>query len=337
MERITIKKIAKMTGLSVGTVSNVVNHSINVKEKNRNKVLEVIEKYNYKPNKIASSLVKRKTKNIGFIIPDITNPYFPDILRGVQDFLIRKNYYVFLCNSDGDLKKENAYLDDLVNMWVDGIILDPCTSFRNIDVLKKIQIPIVLIDRDIRGFKEDIVVVDNENGAYKMTKLLIDNGHKIIVSLHGPKELSTAISRHNGWRRAMEEKDLFDEELAIWGGYSITTGYDLMEKISKKISRFDAIFASNDVTAIGAIHCLQDNGLKVPEDVSIVGFDDIYLSKYIKPALTTFRNYTYKMGEVAADIILDKIESKVKQNQKRVVVKGEVIIRNSVVNRVKIK
>ncbi len=337
MERMTIKKIAKVTGLSVGTVSNVINHSSYVKEKNRKKVLEIIEKYNYKPSKIASSLVRRKTKNIGFIIPDITNPYFPDILRGVQDFFIRKNYYVFLCNSDSDIKKENGYLDDLENMWVDGIILDPCTSLRNIDVLKKIQVPIVLIDRNIKGFDADIVEVDNENGAYQMTKLLIENGHKIIIGLHHSKELSTAISRHNGWKRALEEEGLFNEELSFWGSASVTTGYDTMGKILKKINKFDAVFVSNDVSAIGVINYLQDNGFRVPEDVSVVGFDDIYLSKYIKPALTTFRNYTYKMGEVAADIMLKKIESKEKQPLQRIVINGEVILRNSVMNKVKAK
>lgn len=326
-----------LAGLSIGTVSNVINNTINVNEKNKNKVLEIIEKHNYRPNRIASSLVKRKTKNIGFIIPDITNPYFPDILRGVQDYLIRRNYYVFLCNSDSDLDKENAYLEDLMNMWVDGIILDTCSSFRNTDILKKIQVPIVLIDRDIRGFKSDIVAVDNEIGAYNMTRLLIDNGHKKIIGLQGPKELSTAKARYKGWKRAMEEKDLFNEDLSIWGGYSTDTGYDLIGKILKKISKPDAIFASNDVSAIGAIHCLEGNGLKVPEDISIVGFDDIYLSKYIKPGLTTFRNYTYKMGETAADIMLDKIKSEEKNSPKRLIIKGEIIIRNSVKNIIKIQ
>ncbi len=337
MERMTIKKIANITGLSVGTVSNVINKSLYVKEKNRNKVLKVIEKYNYKPNKIASSLVKRKTKNIGFIIPDITNPYFPDILRGVQDFFLSKNYYVFLCNSDGDIKKENGFLEDLADMWVDGIILDPCTSLRNTDILKKLQVPVVLIDRSIKGYKSDIVEVDNENGAYKMTKLLIDNGHKIILGLHHSRELSTAISRYNGWKRALNEKDLFNEELSFWGSASISNGYDFMKKILKKINKFDAIFVSNDVSAIGVINYLQDNGFKVPEDISVAGFDDIYLSKYIKPSLSTFRNYTYKMGEVAADIMLRKIESAIKKPPQKIIIKGEVIIRNSVKNRIKVK
>jgi LacI family transcriptional regulator len=336
MEKMTIKRIASLTGLSVGTVSNVINNSSRVKEINRNKVLEVIEKYNYRPSRIASSLVRRKTNNIGFIIPDITNPYFPDILRGVQDYLLGKNHYVFLCNSDGDIKKEDGFLDDLANMWVDGIILDPCTSFRNTDKLKRIKTPIVLIDRQIRGIKKDIIEVDNENGAYKMTKLLIDKGHKKILSLHGSKKLSTAIARYKGWKRAMEEKNLFNEEFSFWDSASVTDGYNSMKRILEKISSFDGIFVSNDVSAIGVINCLQQKGFKVPEDISVVGFDDIYLSKYVKPALTTFRNYTYKMGEVAADIMLRKIESNEDKPPRSIIVKGEVILRDSVINRLKV-
>lgn len=330
MKKVTITQIAKETGLSIGTVSNVINNSSSVKEKNRKKVLEAIKKNNYIPNKIASSLVRGKTKNIGFIIPDIMNPYFPDILRGVQDFLIKKGYYIFLFNSDGDIEKEDAYLDDLIEMRVDGIILDTASSFRNIDVLKKIEVPIVLMDRKIEGYENDAIVVDNEVGAYEMTKLLINYGHKKILHLGGPRILGTTLLRKNGWKKAMEDNGLVTEGLLFWESASINEGYNLMEKIIKRVIDFDSVFASNDVTAIGVMNCLEENGYKCPEEVSIVGFDDINMAKYMKPSLTTYKNYTYRMGTKAGEVIIKKIESGEKASEGEILVKGKVIIRNSI-------
>jgi LacI family transcriptional regulator len=333
MDKITIKEIAKITGLSTGTVSNVINNPKIVRENNRKKVLEAVNKFNYIPNKIAKSLSKKRTKNIGFIIPDIKNPYFPEIVRGAQDLLMKNQYYIFLCNTDNDSDKENSYIEDLLSMWVDGIILDSCSSYRNIEILNNIKKPIVLIDREIEGFNRDIVVVDNEVGAYKMTKYLIENGHKKILNINGPKDLSTARERYKGWERAMVEYGLeIRDDQVFWGGNSVEKGYEIMTGLLKNIDicNFDAIFASNDVTAVGVIECLKEKGFNVPSDISIAGFDDINFVKYIKPALTTYRNHVYKMGEVAASLLLEIINTTRFETTKKITINGEIIVRESV-------
>jgi LacI family transcriptional regulator len=334
MDTITIKEIAKITGLSVGTVSNVINN-VKVRKKNKDRVQEVINEYNYVPNKIAKSLSNKRTRNIGFIIPDIKNPYFPEIVRGAQDLLIKSQYYVFLCNTDNDADKENGYLNDLLSMWVDGIILDPCSSSRDLEILNKIKIPVVLIDREIEGFEKNIVVVDNENGAYKMTKYLIEKGHKKILNINASKSLSTARERNKGWERAMREHNLeISEGMVCWGSSSVQQGYKTMEGMLGEVKKYDAIFASNDVSAVGIIECLKDNGFLIPNDISIVGFDDIDFVKYIKPSLTTYKNFVYDMGEIAANLLLEIIDSEENKPIKRIVVDGEIILRESVRDRV---
>jgi LacI family transcriptional regulator len=334
MDKVTIKEIAKITGLSVGTVSNVINH-VKVRKKNEDRVQEVINKYNYIPNKIAKSLSNKRTNNIGFIIPDIKNPYFPEIVRGAQDLLIKSQYYVFLCNTDNDADKENGYLNDLLSMWVDGIILDPCSSSRDLEILNKIKIPVVLIDREIEGFEKNIVLVDNENGAYKMTKYLISRGHKRILNINGFKNLSTARDRNKGWERAMREHNLeVREEMVHFGSTSVQQGYKIMSSLLGEVKKYDAIFASNDVTAVGVMECLKDNGFLVPNDISIVGFDDIDYVKYIKPSLTTYKNFVYDMGEIAASLLLEIIDSEEDKPVKKIVVEGEIIVRESVRDRI---
>ena len=175
------------------------------------------------------------------------------------------------------------------------------------------------------------MVVDNEVGAYKMTKYLIEKGHKRILNINGPKYLSTAILRYEGYKRAMFDYCLeVKDDMVFWGGNSIEKGYKIMNGLLNIIHEFDAIFASNDVTACGVIECLKDNGLKVPLDVSITGFDDINFMKYINPPLTTYKNYIYKMGEVAAGLLLDVFNSNNKKSLTKTVVEGEIVIRKSV-------
>jgi LacI family transcriptional regulator len=334
MDKVTIREIAKITGLSVGTVSNVINNA-KVRKKNKDRVLEVINKYNYIPNRIAKSLSNKRTRNIGFIIPDIKNPYFPEIVRGAQDLLIKNQYYVFLCNTDNDIDKENGYLNDLLSMWVDGIILDPCSSSRDLAILNKIKIPVVLIDREIEGFEKNIIVVDNENGAYKMTKYLIEKGHCRILNINASKNLSTARERNKGWERAMMEHNLeVREEMVYWGSSSVEQGYKTMVSLLDEIKKYDAIFVSNDVSAVGVMECLKDNGFLVPNDISIVGFDDINFVKYINPPLTTYKNFVYNMGEIAANLLLEIIDSKEDRPVKKIIVEGEIIMRESARDRI---
>ncbi|MCG2790222.1 MAG: LacI family transcriptional regulator, partial [Actinomycetia bacterium] len=206
---VTISDIAEKAGVSLGTVSKVLNYDSTVKEKNRKKVLKVIEEFNYTPNRVARSLAKKETKNIGFIIPDITNPFFPELVKGASDTLISKGYYVHLCNSDNDPKKEEIYIKDLQSMWVDGIIIAPSdTENRDIKIFNSIASPFIVVDREIEGLKKDLVIVNNKKSAYEAVSYLIRNGHKKIILLNGPKYTITAQNRFIGWKMALEENNL---------------------------------------------------------------------------------------------------------------------------------
>ncbi|OFW63080.1 MAG: hypothetical protein A2Z35_05065 [Actinobacteria bacterium RBG_19FT_COMBO_36_27] len=330
----TIKDIAKITGLSVGTVSNVINNLTTVTEVNRQKVIKAIKTFGYKPSQIARGLSKKSTNNIGFVIPDIVNPFFPELLRGAQDFFSAKNFYLLLCNTDNNLKIEEVYINDLISNWIAGIIIAPSHSrLKGSDLIEEIGTPVVVVDREIANLKRDIVIIDNVYEAYKMTQFLISKGHKKIAALMGPEYATTAIKRYEGWKKAMKEKGYFSDDLICWGAYSVESGYQKTKELLEKTKDLHAIFASSDVTAIGAISSLEEQNYKIPEDISIAGFDDIYMSRFIKPSLTTIRQPSYKIGEIASDLLFDRINSKVKYKQKRIIIKGELITRNSVIDR----
>jgi len=328
---ITIRNIAKIANLSVGTVSNVLNGVETVKEENRAKVMRIIKKYGYHPNRVAQSLARRATKNIGFIIPDIKNPFFSELVRGSQDYFDEKGYYVFLCNSDGEIDKEEYLINDLVSMWIAGIIIVPnCSKERRIEIFKELKVPFVIVDREIEGLKSDTVIVNNKKGSYEMVKLLIGKGHKKIVALMGPKDVRTSMKRYDGWKKAMIENGLQDENLCIWGEFSIDSGYEMAGQIINKIGDLDAIFAGNDLIGIGVIQYLKDNGIDVPGKISVAGFDDLYVSKIIRPCLTTVRQPAYKIGKIAAELLFERVNNPVDIKSRRIVVDGELVIRDSV-------
>ncbi|MBA7639929.1 Ribose operon repressor [subsurface metagenome] len=328
---VTIKKIAKKAGVSVGTVSKVLNYDKTVSEINKRKVIRIIKELNYRPNRIARSLSKGKTKNVGFIIPDITNPFFPELVRGASDLLISNGYYVFLCSSDNDSNKEDFYINDLVSMWIDGIIIAPSdTENRDIGIFNKIISPFVVVDREIKELNKDLIIINNKKGAYEAASYLISNGHRRIVILAGPQYTKTAQDRFMGWKRALEEKALFREEFAFWGNFSIDSGYEMMKKVFNNLGKVDAVFACNDLIALGAIQAIEEKKYKIPDDISIIGFDDIYLSRFLKSPLTTVKQPIYDMGKIAAEILLDRMSSSKDFVPKKVVIEGNLIERGSV-------
>lgn len=317
--------------MSVGTVSNVLNNVKTVKEENRIKINDTVRKLKYKPNRIARSLSKGRTKNVGFIIPDVTNPFFPELVRGAQDFLIENDYYIVLCNSDNDNKKEENFIDDMISMWVDGILIVVADSKnQNIEIYNNITSPLVIVDRELEMIKRDLVIINNKKGPYEVVKFLIDKGHRKIVALMGPEYVMTAQRRKEGWEKAMKEHELFNAEYVTWGNFSIVSGYEMTRQMLENVGVFDAIFAGDDLIAMGSIQCLEERGYNVPDDISIAGFDDIYTSKFIKPPLTTLKQPIYKMGEIAAQLLLDRMEGSAQFEPKRIVVDGELVVRGSV-------
>lgn len=328
----TIKDVAKIAGVSVGTVSNVLNEFDSVSDVNKSKVMDTIKTLGYKPSKIAASLSKKKTMNIGLIIPDVSSPFYSDLINGVTETLDAHGYNVFLCSSNSEISKETKIINDLLSMWIDGIILIPVySSKRDIKEMESINIPIVLVNREIKGWTRDIVIFDNFGGAYEAANFLIKNNHKKIIILDGPKYSRSFEDRLLGWKTAMEENRLYNNNLVFRGDFSVESGYDMMLESLNELVGIDAVFASSDLIALGALNALEEKNIKVPDDISIIGFGDIYLSKFLKPSLTTIRRPFYNIGKTAVSILMEKIQGKSDDEKfKKFVIKGKLEIRNSV-------
>ena len=333
----TIKDVAKKAGVSVGTVSNVINNIDIVTENTRRKVFKTIKELNFKPNAIARSLSKGKTNNIVIIVPEISNPFFSELIRGITDYLETKGYYAIIRNTDSSGKKEEIFIRDLNSLLVSGMIITPIDAKGgNLQVLSGLKVPMVIVDRESDILKEDMVIVNNHKGAYEAVNYLINCGHKIIIILCGSKHTKTAQNRYIGWENAMKENGLFNNDYIYWGDFTIDSGRKNMDKVLKKFKQVDAVFASNDTIAIGAMQAIRENDLRIPEDISIIGFDDISFSKLLNPPLTTIRQPVYEMGSMAAEILLKKIGEKNQQKKVcRYVIEGELIIRDSVANKVR--
>lgn len=331
MNRVNIKYIAKKAGVSIKTVSRVLNNEKYVKSETKEMIIKIINELDYIPNRIAQSLSLGMSNNIGFIVPDITNPFFPEIVKGASEILSSKGFYLHLCNSNGDQKNEDSFIRDLESMWVSGIILAPSYSEnRNLEVLKNIKVPLVIIDREIEGINNDIIIINNHKGEYEVTKYLIDNNHRKIIYLGGPKYTKTSQNRFKGWEKAMREADIPNEGLSFWGEFTIESGYKLMKNCLSTLKDIDAVCAGNDLIAIGAMQAIEDKGLKIPDDISIIGFDGINISKYTKPKLTTYQQPNYEIGKTAAKLLISKIEKTKKSNIKKLIIEGNLVIRETV-------
>ncbi|WP_330634630.1 LacI family DNA-binding transcriptional regulator [Anaerovorax sp. IOR16] len=331
--QVTMKDIAKEAGVSIATVSMICNNKDkNISEATRTRILELIAKRGYVPNVMARSLVTKKTKTIGLIIPDITNPFFPEIARGAEDMASKSGYSVIYCNTDDKIKRQDNYIKILTEKMVDGIIFAHSAEKAEAD-FNKFRIPIVLIDRDSKA--DNVVgrvLVDNEAASMAGVSYLIQQGYKKIAYIAGSMKTKTAQDRLAGYRRALMEHGMpYDLKWVKKGSYRSQWGYDAIQEFEKESLSFDAIFCGNDLIAIGAIKALKEKGIYVPKDVGILGFDDVYLAQMTTPPLTTIRQPKYEMGYRAAELLIDVIEKEKKQEEKkeRIILDTELVIRQS--------
>ena len=329
--KLTIKDIANLAGVSKTTVSKIINNKDeSISEATRQKILDIMKEHNYVPNKLAQSLVTKKTKTIGLLIPDIRNPFFTEIARGAEDKASKEGYNLIFCNTDDNISKEEIYLDMLVEKMIDGIVFAPSSKSSSEDKkYNKIKVPIVLVDKDIKIENiKGTVKVDNLQGTYEATSHLIKNGHKDILYLSGPLENNISIDRLNGYKKALEENHIiYKKEYVIEGYYSTGWGQEIISKISNSIN-YSAICCANDLIAIGAIRALKENNLRVPEDISVIGFDDINMANIIEPPLTTVKQPAYEIGYKSAQILIDVLENRCESMENKIFI-PEFIIRNS--------
>lgn len=305
---VTMREVAERAGVSVTTVSHVINNSRPVNQHTRDRVEEAMRTLGYQPNVLARSLRRGVTHTIGIILPDSTNPYFAEVVRGIEDTSFDQGYSVILCNSDNDLDKEHHYTNVLVEKQVDGIIFVAAgLSSENINTLQARGVPLVLVDRQVPEVRVDNVLADNQHGGWLATKHLIELGHRIIGCIAGPKGVRLSSQRINGYRQAMESADIsIDPYMIVEGDFQYQGGYEGAAVLFNQASPPTAIFACNDLMAIGAYRFAHENNLKIPEQLSIVGFDNVRLSAYTNPPLTTIHQSKHEMGSRAARLLIER-------------------------------
>ncbi|BDG45179.1 LacI family transcriptional regulator [Parageobacillus caldoxylosilyticus] len=302
----TIRDVAKLAGVSVATVSRVLNQNGYVNEETEKRVRQAMKELNYKPSEVARALFKKTSKTIGLIVPDITNPFFPELVRAVEDVMNIYDYTVILCNSDEKTEKEKEYMEVLKQKYVDGIILT--TNQLELEEVSEWDIPIVVLDRPL-NHDYPSVIADNYGGARLATKHLYDIGCRKIAHIQGPLHVVNAMERFRGYRDEMMALGLWDERLVILGNYQLKQAKEAVIEALNKYD-IDGIFAGNDAMAVGALKAVQQLGLRVPDDIAIIGYDGIPLTEMTTPELSTISQPIYEMGAIAARILIKQIEGK---------------------------
>lgn len=329
MMKSTIYDVAKVAGVSIATVSKVINNTGQISEKTRQRVLEVMKSLNYLPSAIASALTGKGTYTIGLLIPDLANPFFAEIARSVEDRGQELGFSVIMCSTDNNPEKEAKYFSLLKQKWVDGIIL--ASGLQNESILTEYidqNFPVALIAQDILTLTVDTVSVDDFMGGYQATSYLISLGHKKI-GLLAENNLHSSKQRVGGYRSALEEKGIpFDEGLLYLSDSSLEASIQQAGRILDRSERPSAIFASNDLLAIGIIQAARQRGILIPNELSLIGFDNTILAKTSDPALTTIAQPIREIGSLGVDFIIEKIKGK-KNKKKRILLQPEIIVRNS--------
>ena len=326
--RITMHQIAKMAGVSLGTVSHVINQTAPVRELLRQRVTQAVEKLGYQPNQLSRGLRLNRTNMIGMIIPDITNPFFPGVVRGVEDVAYKSSFRLVLCNTDNDPAKEATYLSDLKSFLPAGLLVIP--SVDSSLSSEQSGPPVVCVDRRPRGWKGDIVTVANEDGGYKAARYLIEMGHRQIAVISGPSHLTNAGDRLRGFMKALAEAKVpIAPEYIQEALFDRTSGYSSALRLLHLLPCPTAIFAANDLMAMGALSAVRESRLACPADVSLISFDGLDLTELTDPALTAVYQPGYQLGYTAARLLLDRING-LKDRPQEIVLQTELRIRNSV-------
>ena len=311
----SIGEIAQKAGVAKSTVSRILSGKGQFSEKTRSKVREIAGKFNYKPNSIAKSLKSRTTKAIGLMLPDITYPFYPEVIRGVEDVAFQNGYVVILCDTNESTKKESMYFEILENRWIDGVIYTGITGNSEegdeIQITFRRELPIVFIDREVEKHFACTVTIDNQKAAFEATRYCLELGHRKIGFVRGRterNEIRIFLQRLEGYRKALFDYGLeCDDRLAVEGNLTMEGGARAARRLLASGVSFTAMFASNDLMAIGAMRQLQKEGFQIPEDVSVVGFDDIPLASLVNPPLTTVSQPKYEIGAEATKLLLRMI------------------------------
>ena len=310
----TMKDIAKLAGVSTSTVSHVINKTRFVSEEISERVSNAAKELNYyAPSALARSLKVNRTKTIGMLVTTSTNPFFGEVVKGVERSCYHKGYSLILCNTEGDNERMRESINTLLQKRVDGLIL-MCSSLEGerIDVFERYpDIPVVVMDWGPMLFTSDKIQDNSLRGGYLAAKYLIDCGHKEVGCITGPLIKHQAQMRYEGYKRAMLEAELeFNANWIVESDFECEGGYQAFKKMVERGPLPSSIFVSNDMMAMGVINAANELGIQIPEQLSIIGYDDIHIAKFMSPSLTTIHQPKYRLGQAAVETLLRKLDEK---------------------------
>ena len=309
----SIKDVAKEAGVSIATVSRVLNDIDVVNEDTKKKVLDAIKKLGYRPNIVARSLKTQKTKTVGILVPDISSGFYPEIVRGAEDVANIYDYNVILCNSDFDDEKEKEYLRVLREKMVDGVLyMSSSLQSEILELINELNVKTVLVETKDKEETLPSVTIDNIKASEEATNYLINKGAKKIAFV-GAKEDSINAwgDRYLGYKKALEEKNIeIDKELIYTKSLKVKTGYEAVERFESNKKNYDGVVCASDEIAMGVINALREMGKRVPEDVSVIGFNDNDVASVFYPKITTIKQPSYDMGSVAMRMLIKLLNKK---------------------------
>ncbi|WP_433753642.1 LacI family DNA-binding transcriptional regulator [Paenibacillus amylolyticus] len=306
----TIKDVAQLAGVSVATVSRVINDRGYVHADTRKKVEDAVKALHFSPNEVARSLYKRKSKLIGLLLPDIANPYFPQLARGVEDRMQEQDYRLIFGNSDEDERKEQDYIQTFIQNNVVGVISS--TNYPHSSIYKNLKIPVVFLDRT--SLDRPSVYADGREGGRLAAREIIQRGSRRITVMQGPSQIRPAQDRFEGAIEIIRDAGL-DYRVIQTTSFSINEAGIWAEELFRKYADTDGVIASNDIAAMAVLHEASRIGRKIPDDVQVIGFDDIPMSSLLSPALSTIHQPAYEMGREAAGLLIQLVEQAAIENK----------------------
>ena len=334
--KLTISKIAELAGVSKATVSRVINGSGYVSKETREKILEIIRKYDFVPDSKAVSLSKKKTSTIALILPATSGPFYGEVIRGVEEVLSNERYFILLIALDSGQnvsRSRERYISALREGRVDGaIIFDPIIGEKAVARISRSKIPVVFLLKDYRSFGMDCIMVDNFSGSVSMVKHLVEeHNYKNIAFIKGPSVSDDSEERFRGFVSSLKMHGLnIREDFVFSSDFTFEGGRRVFQRLKKVLNQIEAIFCGNDEMALGVIEEMKKEGIRPGKDVAVVGFDDAFWAEHIDPPLTTVHQPMYEVGKIAAQRILDRVENPNSfENPLKIVLQTKLIVRKS--------
>ena len=326
--RVTLRDVALEAGVSIKTVSRVVNGEPAVNATTATRVADTVERLGYRPNELARSLQGQRSRTIGLVIDDVSNPFMATCAQAIEEVAREHGYALILCDSHADLRAESAYIGLLTQRQVDGLLLVPAQG-RNahLEMERQAGLPVVAFDRPAEDVQTDTVLVENRDGARQATEHLIQHGHQRIAFVGDVRHYYTAHKRLEGYKEALEAANL--EPLHSLDAHSIELGEEATKEFLNTPDHPTALFTANILTTLGALRAIEDLGLRVPEDVALIGFDDFELAQVLRPRFTLVRQPAAELGRRAAEMLFDRLNSQGHPEPRRLILPTELVVRES--------